>query len=79
MNTDRPRGGLSVLTLLVLLVVPLIVGWCVERAAYGNARATEELLAPLGVAATSPPPAAPAAWHALGDPAYAAPPRLPSR
>jgi hypothetical protein len=79
MSDDRPRGGLSVLTLLAILVVPLIVGWCVERAAYGNARATEDLLAPLGVAATTQPQPAPSAWHALGDPAHAAPPRVPSR
>ena len=51
-------------SLLVILVVPLVVGWCMERAAYGNARATENLLAPLGVTAPAPQPAARQPWPA---------------
>jgi hypothetical protein len=53
-----------VASLLVILVVPLVVGWCMERAAYGNARATENLLAPLGVTATAPQSAARQPWRA---------------
>ena len=53
-------------SLLVILLVPLVVGWCMERAAYGNARATENLLAPLGVTTPAPQPAARQPWRAKG-------------
>jgi hypothetical protein len=51
-----PRGGLSVMALAIVLFVPLAVGWTVEQLAYGDARATESVVAPLR--ATEPRPAA---------------------
>ena len=51
-----PRGGLSVMALAIVLFVPLAVGWTVEHLAYGDARATESVVAPLR--ATEPRPAA---------------------
>ena len=64
MSADRPRGGLGVASLLVILLVPLVVGWCMERAAYGEARATENLLAPLGVTTPVQKPAPRQPWSA---------------
>lgn len=46
-DPPTPRGGLSVAALAVVLLVPLAVGWLVERLAYGEARATEAVIAPL--------------------------------
>jgi len=56
-----------VASLLVILLVPLVVGWCMERAAYGDARATENLLAPLGVTRPAPQPAARQPWSSNPD------------
>jgi len=55
-SPEPPRGGLSVIALAIVLLVPLAVGWIVERLAYGDARATESIVAPLR--ATEPRPAA---------------------
>ena len=79
MSDDRTRRGLSVAALILILMVPIIVGWCVERTAYGNARATESLLAPLGIATAPSPPATTREWHALGEPNRAPIAQLPSR
>jgi hypothetical protein len=49
-----PRGGLSVLALAIVLLVPLAVGWIVEHLAYGEARATETIVEPLRVVETRP-------------------------
>ena len=46
-GSPSPRGGLSVAALAVVLLVPFTVGWLVERVAYGEARATEAVVAPL--------------------------------
>ena len=73
MSTDRPRGGLGVASLLVILLVPLIVGWCMERAAYGDARATENLLAPLGVTAATQKPSARQPWSSKPEEPVAVP------
>jgi len=45
-----PRGSLSVAALLVMLLLPLAVGWAIERAAYGDVKATENAVAPLRAA-----------------------------
>ena len=44
------------MALAIVLFVPLTVGWLVEHLAYGDARATESVVAPLR--ATEPRPAA---------------------
>ena len=49
-----PRGGLSVLALAIVLLVPLAVGWIVEHLAYGEARAPETIVEPLRVAEPRP-------------------------
>ena len=48
-TSASPRGGLSVLALAIVLLVPLAVGWIVEHLAYGEARATETIVEPLRV------------------------------
>ena len=55
-SIHRPRGGLSVVAFILVLVVPLLAGWAVERLADGDARATETMVAPLR--GTAPRPAA---------------------
>ena len=65
-----PRGGLSVLALAIVLLVPLAVGWIVEHLAYGEARATETIVQPLRMA--QPRPAAAVRLAGAGEAARAA-------
>lgn len=70
------RIGLSVAALIVALIVPLLVGWWVERTAYGEAKATESVVAPLRPAppakAPSPRDVRRAAIEKAGDDSKAA-------
>ena len=69
-TSASPRGGLSVLALAIVLLVPLAVGWIVEHLAYGEARATESIVEPLRVA--DPRPAAAVRLAGAGEAARAA-------
>ena len=68
-TSASPRGGLSVLALAIVLLVPLAVGWIVEHLAYGEARATESIVEPLRVA--DPRPAAAVRLAGTGEAARA--------
>ena len=68
-TSASPRGGLSVLALAIVLLVPLAVGWIVEHLAYGEARATESIVEPLRVA--DPRPAAAVKLAGAGEAARA--------
>jgi hypothetical protein len=68
-TSASPRGGLSVLALAIVLLVPLAVGWIVEHLAYGEARATESIVEPLRVA--DPRPAAAVRLAGAGEAARA--------